>query len=391
MKELSSQWSLFGFVIKIVITECLPTLRNNEKRTQIHTDEAQLARDGFMLNVLSVLQKLSQKIKLDRLDMQYPFHWDALINVAKDTKLRFSSDECKTWLEDEFRVKYSFKVPSNFQTQCWFLTLHAHHVAIIPAIQRYNRRLRAIKEFQRLLAELNNTKSQWEFTHFAARNKQMRTRWMQQIKKLTKSKMCYDIGLLDDNLLRRCMQFYSTACEYILYQMEGRAIDGPFMTTISPPNLKPTSEFSALPEWYVEDVADYLLFVLQYVGSTDAVLEDIDHSIITWLLTSVCSPQCIKNPYVTAKLVEVLFVTSPTIQSQTQKLHNTIMYHPISQTVLVSSLMKFYVDIETTGQSTEFYDKFTIRYHISHLFKVHCILVIKFHFKVTLLICFLKL
>lgn len=31
--------------------------------------------------------------------------------------------------------------------------------------------------------------------------------------------------------------------------------------------------------------------------------------------------------------------------------------------------MKFYTDIETTGQSTEFYDKFTIRYHISHLFK----------------------
>jgi ubiquitin conjugation factor E4 B len=31
--------------------------------------------------------------------------------------------------------------------------------------------------------------------------------------------------------------------------------------------------------------------------------------------------------------------------------------------------MKFYVDIETTGQSTEFYDKFTIRYHISHILK----------------------
>lgn len=33
-------------------------------------------------------------------------------------------------------------------------------------------------------------------------------------------------------------------------------------------------------------------------------------SVITWLLTCVCAPQCMKNPYVTAKLVEVLFVIS---------------------------------------------------------------------------------
>lgn len=40
------------------------------------------------------------------------------------------------------------------------------------------------------------------------------------------------------------------------------------------------------------------------------------------------------------------------------------MNHELAQTVLASSLMKFYTDIETTGQSTEFYDKFTIRYGI---------------------------
>lgn len=37
------------------------------------------------------------------------------------------------------------------------------------------------------------------------------------------------------------------------------------------------------------------------------------------------------------------------------------MNHELAQTGLVSALMKFYVDVETTGQSTEFYDKFTIR------------------------------
>lgn len=45
------------------------------------------------------------------------------------------------------------------------------------------------------------------------------------------------------------------------------------------------------------------------------------------------------------------------------------MDHPMSQTALPSALMKFYTDIETTGQSTEFYDKFTIRFHISIILK----------------------
>lgn len=46
-----------------------------------------------------------------------------------------------------------------------------------------------------------------------------------------------------------------------------------------------------------------------------------------------------------------------------------VMNHELTQTALIPALMKFYVEIETTGQSTEFYDKFTIRYHISHIFK----------------------
>lgn len=45
------------------------------------------------------------------------------------------------------------------------------------------------------------------------------------------------------------------------------------------------------------------------------------------------------------------------------------MAHPISKTLLASYLMKFYTDVETTGSSSEFYDKFSIRYHISLILK----------------------
>lgn len=74
----------------------------------------------------------------------------------------------------------------NFQTHCWFLTLHTHHLAIMPAIQRYSKRLRAIKEIRRLVDELSNTKKQWEKTPHSARNKQLFDRFTQQLKKLNK-------------------------------------------------------------------------------------------------------------------------------------------------------------------------------------------------------------
>ncbi|XP_061397398.1 ubiquitin conjugation factor E4 B [Musca vetustissima] len=340
-------------------------LRHNERRVQFASDEKLLARDGFAINLMCVLQQLSVKIKLDRIDPQYPFYKNSLIYIEQDTKLRFTEEEYKQFLDQHFTATNTETTPQpNFQTQCWFLTLQAHHLGFMPAIQRYRQKCRAIKELQKLIEEIDRTTSHWEATPFASRNKQFRDRWQKQLKKLMRSKMCSEVCLLDPKLLNSCLFFYSTVCEYLLYQMEGRPIEGPFMSKIPPQQLKPTDAFSALPEWYIDDIAEFILFAMQHAQND--IRNAIDHSIITWLLTSVCAPHMIKNPYVTAKLVEVLFVFS---LGPANILNISIWNHELAQTVLCSSLMKFYVDIETTGQSTEFYDKFTIRYHISHLFK----------------------
>lgn len=341
-------------------------LLSNEKRTQFHSEEKKLGRDGFMLNVMSVLQKLSIKIKLGLVDPSYPFKNNSLVSIEKDTKMRFDDTEYKNWISTANNTPETDANAKNFSTECWFLALQAHHLAVMPAIQRYNKRLRAIKEIRRMIEELNNTKSQWESSLHRLRNNQLIERFTHQLKKLNKAKRCCDVGLLDPIIIESCLMFYSSVCEFILYQMEGREINGLFMTSMPPLQLKPTELFSALPEWYVEDIADFILFNMQF--RQEKIMTLFDDSVITWLLTCVCAPQCIKNPYVTAKLVEVLFVISPSVQQNTG-LQITVMNHPLAQTDLVGSLMKFYTDIETTGQSTEFYDKFTIRYHISHLFK----------------------
>lgn len=78
-----------------------------------------------------------------------------------------------------------------------------------------------------------------------------------------RAKKCCDVGLLDPIIIESCFHFYGSVCEFILYQMEGREVNGLFMTSISPQKLKPTALLSALPEWYVEDIADFILFNMQ--------------------------------------------------------------------------------------------------------------------------------
>lgn len=81
-------------------------LLSNEKRTQFHSEEKKLGRDGFMLNVMSVLQKLSLKIKLDRVDPNYPFGDNSLISIEKDTKIRFDENEYKNWISSASKFAY---------------------------------------------------------------------------------------------------------------------------------------------------------------------------------------------------------------------------------------------------------------------------------------------
>ncbi|CAH1109977.1 unnamed protein product [Psylliodes chrysocephalus] len=337
-------------------------LKYNEKRSQLQTEERALAGDGFMLNLLSVLQFLSVKIKLNKVDFMYPFHPETLVNITNDTRLKFTSQEVADWIK-EFGNAHEHQ-PPNFSTICWFLTLHCHHLSLLPALQKYQRRLRAIKDLQKLLDETAAAEVQWRNTPFASRNKQFIKRWKQQLKKLNKSKICADAGILDKNLIRRSLSFYTTVSEFLLSLMTntppGRDIpDLPLM------GVSPT--FFSMPEWYMEDIAEFLLFALQYFPNV--IADNMEDIMITWLLVTVCSSSMIKNPYLVAKLVEVIFVILPTIQPRCEVLYSRLMNHTISQTILPSSLMKFYTDVETTGSSSEFYDKFSIRYHISLILK----------------------
>lgn len=84
------------------------------------------------------------------------------------------------------------------------------------------------------------------------------------LQRLTRSKACADAGLLDRCLMRRTLQFYTTVAEFLLCIMNEQtptsAVPSPH---VLPTCLEIPQLFAALPEWYLEDIADFLLFALQ--------------------------------------------------------------------------------------------------------------------------------
>ncbi|XP_017342389.1 ubiquitin conjugation factor E4 B isoform X3 [Ictalurus punctatus] len=337
-------------------------VNRNVKKAQMQTDDKLVSTDGFMLNFLWVLQQLSMKIKLETVDPLYIFHHKCRLNVSlEETRLKSSLEELKSWLAELHVGPSKFSEPK-FPTECFFLTLHAHHLSILPGCRRYIRRLRAIRDLNRTVEELKNSESQWKDSPLATRHREMLKRCKTQLKKLVRSKACADAGLLDENLLRRCLQFYSTVIQLIMH-----IVDPAYPNVALPLNPEIPKSFAALPEFYIEDVAEFMLFIVQY--SPQVLYEPCTQDIATFLVVFICSQNYIRNPYLIAKLVEVLFVTNPAVQPRTQRFFELIENHPLSVNQLVPALMKFYTDVEHTGATSEFYDKFTIRYHISTIFK----------------------
>ncbi|XP_056456208.1 ubiquitin conjugation factor E4 B isoform X1 [Gadus chalcogrammus] len=337
-------------------------VKSNVKKAQMQTDDKLVSTDGLMLNFLWVVQQLSMKIKLETVDPFYIFHPRCrLVVCPEETRLKATMEELKSWLAGLKDDPSAFSEPK-FPTECFFLTLHAHHLSILPACRRYIRRLRAIRELNRTVEELKNSESQWKDSPLASRHREMLKRCKTQLKKLVRAKACADAGLLDENLLRRCLQFYSTVIQLIL-----RMVDPAYPHMSLPLNPDIPKSFAALPEFYIEDVAEFLLFVVQY--SPQVLYEPCVQDVVTFLVVFICSQNYIRNPYLIAKLVEVLFVTNPAVQPRTQRFFEMMESHPLAVKQLVPALMKFYTDVEHTGATSEFYDKFTIRYHISTIFK----------------------
>ncbi len=93
---------------------------------------------------------------------------------------------------------------------------------------------------------------------------------------------------------------------------------------------------------FSEIVLFFFSFLFFFRYFPQVLYEPCTEDIVTFLVVFICSQNYIKNPYLIAKLVEVLFVTNPAVQPRTQRFFEIMENHPLSVNQLVPALMKFY-------------------------------------------------
>ena len=336
-------------------------IQHNGRRSHLQVDENLVSSDGMAFNMLSVLQQLAIKVKIDKIDVLYTYHPKCRLNVSDDTRLNCTLDKVSAWTASlNADPKHKWLDPK-FATECFFLCIHCHHLSVIPMTRKYQRLVRAVRELQHVVDEVEKSESQWRGQMDEQRNRLLLKRWRSQIVRMQKSKLCIEAVLMDPPLLSQCLQFYSAVARFLL------SIIMPSSQSLLPlPDDSPMA-FAALPEYYLEDIVEFILFAIQAYPPTlnDPTVDDI----WTLLIVMICSAHYITNRYLIAKLIEVLFVVNPRVQPALQRLSDRLLMDPLAGDHLVLALMKFYSDVEQTGASSEFYDKFSIRYHISIIFK----------------------
>ena len=129
------------------------------------------------MNFFCPFQLLCTKVRLDKVDPLYLHHPKCRINSKDETRIKMTSQELEEWLKEDgesvicsfvllepedvmFSYFYSSIMhlikmmilhpgcsassdrPVNFHTECWYMTLYAHHLSIMPTIRKYQRRAR---------------------------------------------------------------------------------------------------------------------------------------------------------------------------------------------------------------------------------------------------------
>ena len=172
--------------------------------------------------------------------------------------------------------------------------------------------------------------------------------------------------LLDEINQASSMQFMRYVIVWILRLASQQNIPAEPLR-IPLPDVQP-EVFKCLPEYFLEDITDNFKFITGNIPHilTPQQCEEIVQICVTFLRNS----EYVKNPGVKSGLVTILFYGCHAYPNHPKGvLGDLLMGSDFANKHLLHALMKFYIEAESTGSHTQFFDKFNIRYEIFQVIK----------------------
>ncbi|KAJ1928958.1 Ubiquitin conjugation factor E4 [Tieghemiomyces parasiticus] len=342
----------------------------NRGRAKMQVDPRTVSGDGFLLNWAVVLLRLCEPFmtgrltKLDRIDPYY-FAFTDLLDVREATRLRASEPDAAAYLERQ-RTEHPDAAPPNFISDAFYLTFAVLHLSLIPNFAAIERLARDIPRLREHLDQLRSQRAGWQGTPAAMMNERVLQRHSAEYDRLRAVLIATEAQAFNPAVLALGAQFYTLAMTWLL-RLADPATAYPASPLTFPLPEEPPTSLACLPEYFVEDATEFYLALLRYDPSLvpAAGLE----TLVTFLVVFLRQAAYLQNPYLRAKLVEVLYYMTLDQQRGYSDAALTLTATPVALEHLAPALLRFYVEVERTGASSQFYDKFNIRYHIAQVLK----------------------
>ncbi|KAI9754266.1 MAG: hypothetical protein M4579_004797 [Chaenotheca gracillima] len=338
----------------------------NHKRRAIQVDNETVSSDGFMVNVTVCLDQLCEPFmdasfsKIGRIDVDY-LRRGPRIDIRDETKI--NADQSTS---DEF---YASRVEgtTNFISEVFFLTLAAHHYGTEATITKLDQLDKDLKHVQKQLDRIETERPKWintpQYPQFENAVKRMTT----HLEKGLSYKHAVQGVLYDDLTQARSMQFMRYAAVWLLRLVAPRE-NYPSQIPKLPLADDQPAVVRCLPEYFLEDVVSNFKFIFRHLPHV--VTSTQSEELVVLCITFLRSSEYVKNPYLKAGLVSILFTGIwPTYNRTKGILGDLLNSLPFATNHLLHALMKFYIEVENTGAHTQFYDKFNIRYEIFQIIK----------------------
>ncbi|RDB17892.1 Ubiquitin conjugation factor E4 [Hypsizygus marmoreus] len=341
----------------------------NVKRAGMQVEPDTVASDSFMVNLQSVLLRFAEPFmdanytKMDRIDPLFYSHCSR-IDLKEETRIKATSEEAAAW--DEANKDPSAAEP-NFISNIFYLTIAMSHYGDLRTIQTYNDLAKHIEDMQRHLDMINGDGS-WMGSPMQARIEAAINQVKAEQSKIRMRQLSFEAQLLDPEFVFRSIGFTNFLSTWLIRQVDPKKKHPNPPVQIPLPQEVPMA-FRVLPEYILEDIVDYLFFVVQSAPDKFELSGKIE--LMTFVLTFLNSTWYIKNPFLKSKINDVLFMSIWGYgRERNGILGNLLNTHPMALKHLMPALMHFYIEVEQTGASSQFYDKFNARRNISYILKV---------------------
>ncbi|KAJ1898547.1 Ubiquitin conjugation factor E4, partial [Kickxella alabastrina] len=394
----------------------LRTLATNALRSGMQVDATRVVDDGFADNLAAAWLRLAEPFtqdaalrRLGRVEAdwvtlramrgadhgglgdgrgQIAAHWRELTRVNADKQL------VDAYLHKKSTEQGPSGAQPGFVADCFFTAASALHLGPVATIGRYKSLLKTIG---RMRSEIKRYTAMPELLPPAQRASLplLVQRWRQQLGAMEREKIALDAHILDPRRLSSTLVFLRFSMCFLLRQIDahGAFPQQPFAMPEEASGALPDA-WRMLPEFLVEDAVAFVVFAAVYAPDalTDASsqvghaeLRTFDDVLPLFVVAFLARPALISNPHLKAKLIDVLHMLTYRDPRESDDHVDTLggsvaqlEYHPsvrrfqasldasaVSRAYLVPALLRFYVDVERTGASSQFYDKFNVRYYIA--------------------------